>query len=158
MNEGIPYLRVVNRPAFILTGILQPGTMRDGSMEQLWKRWSSTLALMRTMQPGHFYGAIDNIHAQTGAFDYMAAVATDSLLPIPSCFTRWSIPAKTYAIFTTSLRSYEDTRNNFYDSWLPLSGYCRAHGPEIEHLGPDFEEESGGPLDIWIPVNRTKSN
>ncbi len=154
-DYSIPHF--VESPGFVLTGILLQEIVRD-EVALAWRRWGSTLALSRSIQPGHFYGIIANIDSTTGRFDYGAAVVADSFLPTPEGFTRWEVPAKTYGVLTTSLSAYQEARDFFYHFWLPGSGYQSDYGYELEHFSPYFDDETGRPMELWIPLVKTSSN
>lgn len=70
----------------------------------------------------------------------------------------FSIPAGTYAVFTTDFGKtagdeLPPLRSLIFDCWLPDSGYVQARDFEIEvyHLSPKTEKEKRY-YEIWIPV------
>jgi AraC family transcriptional regulator len=146
-------VKIIERPSFACLGVLQRCTPGDSTIPNLWERWGPTLSQTRSIEPGHFYGVMDNFGGDPFTFDYVAAVSVEAEMRVPDGFVLWEIPTQTYAVFDTTLTTIHETIHQIHGEWFPTSGYKRAMGPEFEQYAPDFDNLPHKPLTIWMPVS-----
>jgi len=147
-------VKIVNKPAFKVAGLLHRGKPMSPEIPQLWGRFDATMGkIPHTVQPQAYYGLCDNMDEQTGEFDYLAAVEVASVEGMPEGIVVWEVPAATYAVFPTTLAEIGATYERMYGQWLPASGYQRAPGPDIELYDENFNSETPGSVFyLYLPV------
>ncbi|WP_322922566.1 AraC family transcriptional regulator [Paenibacillus campi] len=160
------------KPEFKLAGYALETRVNGENMTDIpafWERynnenWAHTLH--ETIQPiSHAeYGACIMNDAQSEHFRYVIGVEVDSFAHVPEGLFTTTVPAATYAVFTTPpanradggfVRAIQGTTTYIYNEWFPSSGYAYASG------GVDFEmydERCYGNdnlvMDIYIPVHK----
>ncbi len=99
------------------------------------------------------HGAIAGADAQ--GFEYLAAVEVASFDPLDPGLGRMRVPSQRYAVFVHEgpIEGIRETWRAILEEWLPSSGRIAAHGPDLEHYGPDFDLEARrGRMEIAFPV------
>ncbi|MGC4047902.1 MAG: GyrI-like domain-containing protein [Armatimonas sp.] len=139
-------------PAFVVVGAHHRGAPGNGEIPGLWQANGQRLSQLPSTQPGHFYGICDNFDMTSNEFDYVAGIASEPDAEIPEGYVRWEVPAQSYAVFSTPIAKIQDAYHYIHSTWMPTSGKTHGMGPELEHYGPDFDEDPSMPLTIWIPI------
>ena len=145
---------IKSKPAFTVVGMKYRGKNKDKEIPQLWFKLGPRMnEIKRRIGPA--YGVTDNYNEESGEFDYVAGIEVDSSADIPEGMVSIDVPEQTYAVFTSTLPKLFETYHQFYESWLPQSGYNRAHGPELELYDETFNPaDENSILYIYIPVMR----
>jgi AraC family transcriptional regulator len=79
-------------------------------------------------------------------FKYMICYFLPKGLEIPDKFTKLSIPALTWAIFTMPKGiNMQEFRRRIWSEWFPTSGYEQVKAPEFEAYYPMG-------IEMWVPV------
>lgn len=145
---------IKSKPAFTVVGMKYRGKNKDKEIPQLWFKFGPRMnEIKRRIGPA--YGVTDNYNEESGEFDYVAGIEVDSSADIPEGMVSIDVPEQTYAVFTSTLPKLFETYHQFYESWLPQSGYNRADGPELELYDETFNPaDENSVLYIYIPVMR----
>jgi predicted transcriptional regulator YdeE len=87
-------------------------------------------------------------------FNYTAGVEKSAFLEeIPEGLSVVKVPAKSYAVFQTSLTKIADTYSYIYGTWVQNSGYELDGHADFEFYGRDFDHTNPeSPLYIYIPI------
>lgn len=144
-----------NRPAFGVVGSKYRGRNDNDEIPALWSSFFPDQAarISDKVDPFVCYGVEDNLDEASGEFDYLAAYEVWDEAQVPEGMERWTIPARTYAVFHTPLPRVRETYRHIYQEWLPQSGYRRAPGPEFELYGRDFDPLLGKlDMALYVPV------
>lgn len=144
--------RFESLPAFVVVGALHRGAPGNGEIPGLWQANGQRLSQLPSPQQGHFYGICDNFDMANNVFDYVAGVAFDPEAEVPEGYVRWEVPAQDYVVFGTPVGNIRDAYHYIHSTWFPSSGKTHSGGAELEHYGPDFDEDPTMPLTIWIPI------
>lgn len=153
---------VTKRPAFEMFGVAGQIGMRENAFE-------AVPAFCRRCDED---GSVDEMNALLGrfhdtylhaalydftdeGFQYMICYYLPEGIVLPPRFTRLSVPAHTWAVFTMpeSGCTMEEFRRRIWNEWFPTSGYEQVRGPEFEmYYG---QAEHGNALcEIWVPVQK----
>ncbi|QIJ65472.1 AraC family transcriptional regulator [Streptomyces sp. JB150] len=104
---------------------------------------------------------LDPSRAEGTELDYYQGVITSGTAPeaAPEGTTTLTVPAGTWAVFTTSgpaPQAIQELWRDVYTEWFPSNPYRTRPGPEIlrTRLSPDGSEAEG---DLWLPVEREAS-
>jgi AraC family transcriptional regulator len=145
--------RIVTRPAVSVVGMKYHGRNEHDEIKQLWETFIPRVGeFTRFREPKIGYGVMDHYDERSGAFDYLAAFEASGEAEPPPGWERWSIPARTYAMFASTLPALSKTFHDIYDTWLPTSGYRRAAGPEFEYYDEHFNGDDDSTVYVCIPV------
>jgi len=81
-------------------------------------------------------------------FKYMVCYFLPKGLEIPEKFTKLSVPASTWGIFTMpSDINMQEFRRQIWSEWFPTSEYEQIEGPEFEAYYPMG-------IEMWIPIRK----
>jgi AraC family transcriptional regulator len=149
--------RFVDGKAMIVAGMSERITPETwDKIDKLWWRFAPHIGKV----PGQIgarvaYGAVTD--ADNG-IDYLAGVEVTDTDALPDGFTRVSLPAQRYAVFTHDghVSKLKDTMTAIW-KWLPRSGHeqARTAGTPafFERYGEEFDPQSGmGGIEVWVPV------
>ena len=145
--------KIVTIPAFTVAGMLYRGKNENREIPQLWQKFGPRMQeIKHAVKEPIAYGVMDNFDAESGEFDYMAALKVSSAEDIPEGMASWEIPESKYAVASCTLPTIHEIFKALYD-WIPASGYERAPGPELEWYDERFDpEQPHSELDIYIPI------
>lgn len=128
-----------------------------GTITALPTQWSRFIPLVGHV-PGQMgrvvYGVTYNVD-ETTAFDYMCGVEVDAFLAEDPPFSRLTIPAQTYAVFThrEHITSLAAMIGAVLDRALGAAGYALMDGPFFERYDERFDPRTGhGDVEVWFPV------
>ena len=146
--------KFVSRPAFTLVGMKVRVKPQSNTPGQLWDEFGPRMGeIQHPAEPDVAYGLSDNMDMATGEFDYSAGMAVNSTADIPAGMVALDVPAQTYAVFPCTIPTLREVYQEIYGIWLPMSGYVRAPGPELEVYGEAFDpREPASVFDVYIPV------
>ncbi|HEU0221789.1 MAG TPA: GyrI-like domain-containing protein [Paracoccaceae bacterium] len=100
------------------------------------------------------YGLCHNF-GEDCRFDYTCAVEVSGFDDLPPDFTRASLPAQRYVVFTHEAH-ISQMRRTAYTIWahyLPRSGLRVLSHENFEFYGPSYDPVTGeGGVEIWIPL------
>lgn len=146
---------IKSKPAFTVVGMKYRGKNENNEIPQLWGTFRFKIGEIKN-RVGPAYGICDNHDEKTGEFDYIAGIEVDNPPNIPDGMFSFTIPEKTYAVFTCTLPTLFETFQRAYKEWLPQSGFKRADGPEFELYDVTFEPgDETSKMYIYIPVVKT---
>jgi AraC family transcriptional regulator len=148
--------KIIEKPAFTVVGMMVRAKPGDPSMMQLWLDFDDQLErIPNKIEPGVFYGVVDNFDTDTQEFDYLASVEIPAGQAAPEGMATWAVPAQTYAVFETTLPQIGRAYETIYGTWLPGSDFERANAPEFEYYGTEFEpSDPNSKMSVWIPVKQ----
>ena len=137
-----------------LTGISE---RHAGTITALPTQWSRFIPLV-----GHVPGQVDRVVYgvtynvdETTAFDYLCGVEVEAFLADDPPFSRLTIPAQTYAVFThrEHITSLAAMIGAVLDRALGAAGYVLLDGPFFERYDERFDARTGnGDVEVWFPV------
>ncbi len=139
-----------------LEGSFDPSTA--GGIPPLWAQFSARYGEIEGQIGKTSYGLSRLTDRQTGAFDYMAGVATAPDAPVPEGMSEALVPGGRYAVFTHVVGDegmqpgLMKTFQHIFGVWLPQSGYAPAEfNFELydERLDPQTMQ---GAFDIYVPA------
>jgi AraC family transcriptional regulator len=141
-----------------LRGRFAAGTVKD--IPALWERFAPDIRKITGQIGRTTYGAVFHNCGDQGGFDYMSAVAVSGFAGLPAGWSRVSVPAQKYAVFSHAehVSMLSKTVGSIFHTWLPASGYeaagQAADAPHfLERYGEHFDPQSGtGDVEIWIPI------
>lgn len=88
---------------------------------------------------------------------YFPSYEVSSLADLPGLLFAKTLPAGTYAVFTSKggLATLGETFRHAYDEWLPSSGYEIAYRYDFEYYGEAFKgDQPGSEVDVYLPVKK----
>ena len=149
---------IVEREASTIVGLPARYEGDDSVIEATWKRFGERWADFEPLAADDaVYGVVTNYEPGTTTFDYLVGVASASPDEEPADFDAIEVPAGTYAVFRTSLPSFESDNEAVTGEWLPDSDYERRVAPELERFGPDHDPDApDSPYDYYLPVRPTE--
>jgi AraC family transcriptional regulator len=144
----------ISLPAFTLVGVKMRVKPQGKVPGQLWDEFGPRMGeIQHVIGPERAYGLTDNMNMATGEFDYMAAMHVSSAAAIPAGMAAYDVPAQTYAVFPCTLPTIREVFDHIYGVWLPMSGYVRASGPELELYDEAFDpRDPASVFEAYIPV------
>ncbi|MFE6892281.1 effector binding domain-containing protein [Streptomyces sp. NPDC057694] len=167
--------RVVDRPEFTVVGprarvplvYLGPNTAIEefvrgidrGVLDELEK-----LSQRSGAEPRGVLAVCDDLdpgRAEGSELDYYQAVAVPTDTPLPENLPTLTVPAGTWAVFTTSGPAPEAVQrlwSDVYTEWFPSNPYRTRPGPEL--LRTRVSRSPDGPTaeaELWLPVERERS-
>jgi len=147
---------IVERESFTVVGLSYHGTNQEGEISALWEQTADYEdALGSLALDDDAYGVSYGGDPETGEFDYVAGVRADPDADVPDDMEAVSMPAATYAVFTTTLSDIQETMAWVHGEWLPDSGYEMALGPEFERYDSAFDpRDPDADFEIFVPIDR----
>ena len=145
--------KFVSKEAFTVVGLLYHGTNENNDIPAVWtklmERGADLQAAGKTLDP---YG-VCKMPDEDGSFDYLAGFEIVGEFEAPEGMEVWNLPAKTYAVFTTTLPKVKETYEYIYHTWLPESGYQPADSFDFEYYDEHFNgQDPTSIFYIYIPV------
>lgn len=118
--------------------------------DEVVERWDDIEATAATDTA---YGVTTSIDAEAGEYEYVLGFeAVDPDAP-PDEFTVVDIPGGPYAVYETTLGTFEADLREATTEWLPNSVHEHRGTPEYERYGPEFEgADPDSPFTYWIPI------
>ncbi|MGC9400401.1 MAG: GyrI-like domain-containing protein [Anaerolineae bacterium] len=125
-----------------------------GDIPQLWNRLMERMGEIEGLQEeSAAYGVMTDYDEDTGQYDYIAAFAVHEARDVPEGMVSVEIPPQTYAVFTATMPTLEETYETIFERWLPQAEYEHAPGPEFELYPPTFDpQDADSQLEIYIPI------
>ncbi len=161
--------KIVTLPATLLAGYTIRSTNTEGNNNKeipaFWQAYLSD-GRMEALHDQPFvkshaeYGACFPCDAASGTFEYMIGVEAKEGAAIPEGFCARTMPAATYAVFTTPptvrtqfTTAIQGTWRFIYSEWFGLSGYEFAPGCcDFELYDERCMDDNACVCDIYIPV------
>lgn len=160
--------KLVTRPAFKVAGYVKRTTSVDGANRRdvpaFWQEYLKNHCedLHKSLTPvSHAeYGLCMDIDMETGEFNYVIGLEVPEDAILPEGLYTTTVPASTYAIFTTPpssdadfVSSIQNTWDYVYEKWFPESGHEYALGcADYELYDERCMGETNKQIDIAIPV------
>lgn len=142
----------VTLPAFTVVGLTIRSNGQGEPFSALWNRFIPRMHEIQGLKPNATYGVMDHYDEASGEFDYTAGSEATNTPSVPEGMRRIEVPGQTYAVFTCTLPTIGEAYRQI-ETWLPQSGYQRAHAPEFERYDERFDPAiPDSPMDIYIPV------
>lgn len=149
--------RIEEKEAFWITGISMPLEheleKNFAAVPKMWQEAASngTIQKLAARMDGVPKGVLGvSVANDTEEWSYYIAVASNK--PVEEPFTKYQIPAATWAIFSGegSGLSIQELEKKIVTEWLPTSGYEYANAPDVEvYLDPNPKNTK---YEVWIPV------
>lgn len=161
--------KILERPEFIIAGYaLQTTTENGQNLKDIPAFWQEYLsqnkgehlrAQPNVVSPAE-YGVCLNVDMETNSLTYHIGVEVSDLEGVDLQLDTATIPAATYAVFTTppALRSQlaehiQNTWSYIYNEWFPSSGYEFAPGcADFELYDQRCLRDTDAVMDIYIPI------
>ncbi|MGC9494897.1 AraC family transcriptional regulator [Streptomyces sp. WG7] len=163
-NSSMRY-RVVDRPDFSVVGLKArvplvhtgPNRAIVDFVRGISPQTLEVLAELSDQEPQGIVAACDDLdpsRAEGTELDYYHGVITSAAAPEGT--TALSVPAGTWAVFTTSgpaPQAIQELWRDVFTQWFPSNPYRSRPGPEIlrTRLSPDGAEADA---ELWLPVER----
>jgi AraC family transcriptional regulator len=147
--------KIVQKDGFTVVGAKMRCTTDDTSkIPQLWGQLMARMGeIPNLLGDGNSYGVMDNYDEATESWDYVAAFEVSEVEDVPEGLVSLEIPAQTYAVFTCTMPTIQETYSIIYEQWLPQSEYEHAPTPEFEHYPPTYNpEDEDSQFEVYIPV------
>ncbi len=132
-------------PAFTVVGIhrqFHPET----SYQQIPAFWEEMMQKPDFPLLG-MYGICNDEAGSGKEFDYWIADNYDPQTPVPVGFSTFTIPGGTWASFSCTLDTLQDTNTKMWTQWLPnCKEYKLRSRFNVEMYMPD------GYVELWLPV------
>ncbi|MDX9955812.1 MAG: GyrI-like domain-containing protein [Anaerolineae bacterium] len=149
--------QIIQKEAFSVVGVKLHCFMgQPNDFSQLWGQLFGRMGEIENItEQGISYGVMDAYDESTGGWDYIAAFSVDAGTIAPEGMVKLDIPAATYAVFSYTMPTIQETYDMIYQQWLPQSVYEHAHTPELERYGMTFNpEDPNSQFEIYVPVTR----
>ncbi|GGV76965.1 AraC family transcriptional regulator [Streptomyces griseoloalbus] len=160
--------RVVDRPDFDVVGLKTrvplvhtgPNRAIINFVRGIGPRMLERLEKLSDQEPQGIVAVCDDLdpsRAEGTELDYYHGVITTASAPEGT--TALSVPAGTWAVFTTSgpaPQAIQELWRDVFTQWFPSNPYRSRPGPEIlrTRLSPDGTEADA---ELWLPVERDRS-
>ena len=153
-REGRMEPKIVSKEAFSVVGISIRAHIDKHDIPQLWAQLGSRVReIPHLVQPGVAYGLSTSFDPETGEFEYVAGFGVEQVEDLPEGMGSWDVPAATYAAFTCTLPTMPEAYKYAYETWLPESGYQRAHAYEFELYDEAFDNQNpDSEFAFYIPI------
>ena len=146
-----------SHPAFHLAGIRRWHTMADAP-RNIPPQWNQlhALTIPNRTDLKVMYGATAQMDAANHRFEYLAGFEVDTFDGLPEDLGRMIVPAAEYAVFAlASVKEIQPLWQHVFSTWLPTSGLKLSHAsPDFERYDERFDENTRGPLELWLPLER----
>lgn len=150
--------KMIDLPAFYVmgaTGNFTPETMKD-----IPKFWDAFVPHMDNLprKNNRSFGMMiyhADMEDEEPFCTYLVAVEVDAAAKLQEGFTRYSVPAARYAVFTFNehISKIGEFIEKAYESWLPEAGLEHAHAPDFELYDERWDPATGtGDVDYYVPV------
>lgn len=148
-------LQLVERPAMTVVGMLYHGPGMSPEIPQLWDKFGPRMETIEgTLHPAVAYGICANMDAQTGEFDYLAAVEVAEDAPTPAGMERWEVVGGLHALIPATLTTIGDAYQ-LAEQLIPAAGYARVGCVDYELYDERFDPaDRESVLYICIPVEK----
>jgi predicted transcriptional regulator YdeE len=141
----LPRLTLVGYSARFI-GAMAPDANNLQVIPPLWHRLMANRSQAGTPLDRFSYGACRPLssaqQSRPDELEYLAGVSVRADAAVPSGYSRWDIPASTYALFVHRGplgQSLTDTINHAHTAWLPRSKYIHADSRiELERYDERF--------------------
>ncbi|WP_425613501.1 GyrI-like domain-containing protein [Anatilimnocola sp. NA78] len=150
---GLNAPQFVDAEALLIAGLNRNYTMENRSeIPGQWEAFGPHIGTTPGKVGTASYGVSWNVK-NNSSFDYLTGVQVQSNAELPSDFTKVSLPARRYAVFshTQSVKKLPQTIDTIWDQWAPDSGLKIAQSPCVERYTADFCPDGKG-MEIWIPL------
>jgi AraC family transcriptional regulator len=153
-------VRMVEREAFTLFGLQRVISAVDGKnlkeIPQFWQDFykDGYAAKLNPAGNRNSYGVCANFNQAEQQFDYWIAVE-DAGQAVDEEFARTSIPASTWAVFTSvgpMPHAIQAVWKAIHSEWFPNQPYVSTGGPELEVYFPGDPMSEDYRCEVWIPV------
>jgi AraC family transcriptional regulator len=152
--------RIARRPAFHVIGMagrFTPSTTTH--IPELWERFArGPMDAIPHRHGRETFGVCldaDPATLEQDGFTYVAGVQVDRIDDVPRGLIAFTIPAKTYAVFTHRghISRLPDTVKQVWGQWLPTSRYRHDPAPDFELYDERWDPTTGeGEIDIYVPI------
>lgn len=145
--------RIEAKPEFTVVGFAKRGTP-SSDFGTVWDRFNERAGdFLPLAEADEGYAVEYDFLPNSDAFTYLAGVRTAEDTTVPSGATKVTVPAQTYAVFTTTLSDVNDTVEAINSEWFPTSEYKRGEGPSLEYYDSDFDPRmSGSTFEVLVPI------
>ncbi|WP_018749755.1 AraC family transcriptional regulator [Paenibacillus sanguinis] len=157
--------RIESLPAMHIMGYSMKTTTVEGEnsteipafwQQYIQEQWGKTIP--GKTNPNVELGICTTLN-EDGSFLYIIGFEVSESTPVPKGLTEYTIPATTYAIFTTPpanqsefVASIQQTWDDIFTNWFPTSGYEQVAAPDFEWYDERSWPKEGRQIDIYIPV------
>jgi len=148
-------LQLVERPAMTVVGMLYHGPGMSPEIPQMWDKFGPRMeSIEGSVNPMVAYGVCANWDAQTGKFDYLAAVEVAADAPTPEGMERWEVPGGLHALIPATIPTIGDAYQ-LAEQLIPDAGYARTGCLDYELYDERFDPaQEDSVLYICIPVEK----
>jgi AraC family transcriptional regulator len=157
MNKQIATeLKIVEKPAFKVMGMLYHGKPMSKEIPELWNQFGPRMdSVPHAVNPAVSYGVCKDMDMETGEFDYAACVEVNSMADAPAGMVAFEVPAATYAVFPATLANIGEVYMTASDKALPAAGYHHSAGYDLEVYDEQFDpEQPGSTFNLYIPIEK----
>ncbi|WP_312112077.1 GyrI-like domain-containing protein [Brevibacillus reuszeri] len=154
-------LRILEKEAFTVVGKSRQVNCLNGEhpqrISEFWaeSHQDGTLEeLVRIGTTGELFGVCVDMQPDQGVLTYMIACEADRALD-ESRFTSFTIPAATWAVFTSTgplPGAIQQAFGYAFQEWLPASEYRHAPAPDLEVYPSGDTMAADYRCEVWIPI------
>jgi AraC family transcriptional regulator len=151
--------QILRNPALLLVGLAYHGDNSDGKLAGIWQDFMGQIeAIPCQILPRQTYGLwrYPNNFQVNRDFDYLAAVAVETLSLLPLKLAAARLPTHHYARFEHHgpLQTIRQTYLHIYGEWLPQSGHRLAGNYDLEYYDERFTgvDREDAILNILVPI------
>lgn len=155
---ALPEPRIHEAGPLYLAGLREYRSFDDlSAIPGQWQRFAPHLAMQGRVD-GSSYGACFESPDDEGGFEYLVAVALQSLDLLPEGLSGASLAPRRYAVFEHAdhVSTIGATCAAIAGDWQPKNAERMAQGSltMLEHYGPEFDPITGrGGIEIWMPLS-----
>jgi AraC family transcriptional regulator len=152
MATLIPIFR--DHPSFHLAGNRRWHTFADAP-KTIPPQWQEFNQLPGRANARITYGVTCAADMPNQRFEYLAGYEVPDFSQLPPNTGRMIVTTAQYAVFTLdNVKEIQPFWQQFFQQWLPSSGFKDAHSPNFERYDERYDNSTGGPLEIWVPIIR----
>lgn len=162
----------ITKPAIQLAGYALETAANGQNLSDIpafWERYNQENwghMLHEVVKPVHHgeYGACIMNEPQSEQFTYVIGVEVAHFDDVPEALYRTTLPAATYAVFTTPpaqrqdggfVKAIQGTTKYIFNEWFPASGYVYDdHAADFELYDERCYGDENLVMDIYIPVRK----
>lgn len=153
--------KFINKESFDIIGKAIDVSTKNGenisAVPNYWSKCNAdgTTAALCKLKPGaNLLGVVTDFSHETESFTYFVAVESEGNI-IPSGMTRYTVPACTWAVFTSVgplPQTIQDLEIKIFQEWLHPSEYMHADAPDLEVYFEGDTTSNDYTCEVWIPV------
>ncbi len=154
-TQNVSELRIVEKPAFKVVGMLHRGQPMSPEIPKVWDRFGPRMdSVPNSINPAVSYGVCKDMDMESGLFDYMACVEVKNTDNVPADMVAAEIPAATYAVFPATLTNLGEVFMQA-EAAITAAGRQPVMLPQLEVYDEKFDPRVDGSIVyVYIPIEK----